>query len=117
MLLLWLILNAVFVWQVIQAARAAQDSRPLLVQLLAVDFVLWLAAFINMSFDVYLEGPQGGIWFWTSIGFGAWLVRAVRQGIDLEDPDEAAEPVAPSRLAGARGRAKLRAGFRATTSG
>jgi hypothetical protein len=25
---------------------------------------------INMAFDVYLEGPQGGIWFWSVLGLG-----------------------------------------------
>jgi O-Antigen ligase len=35
----------------------------------------WLSAFINMSFDVYLEGPEGGIWFWSIIGFGVAAMR------------------------------------------
>ena len=30
----------------------------------------WLAFLINGSFDVYLEGPMGGIWFWTVYGIG-----------------------------------------------
>jgi len=30
----------------------------------------WLALAIKASFDVYLEGPQGGIWYWTIIGVG-----------------------------------------------
>ncbi len=29
----------------------------------------WLALIVNMSFDVYLEGPQGGIWFWCLVGY------------------------------------------------
>lgn len=35
----------------------------------------WLAALTNASFDVYLEGPQGGIWFWCIIGFGVALIH------------------------------------------
>ena len=36
---------------------------------LHVWLIAHLAAFIiNSSFDVYLEGPQGGIWFWSLIG-------------------------------------------------
>jgi hypothetical protein len=38
----------------------------------------WLAATVSTSFDVYLEGPMGGIWFWLVIGIGwaaAWLYR------------------------------------------
>jgi hypothetical protein len=29
-----------------------------------------LALLVNGSFDVYLEGPAGGIWFWSVIGVG-----------------------------------------------
>ena len=35
----------------------------------------WSAAFINMSFDVYLEGPQGGFWFWSLMGVGVAAMR------------------------------------------
>lgn len=30
----------------------------------------WLAFIINASFDVFLEGPMGGIWFWSLFGIG-----------------------------------------------
>lgn len=33
-------------------------------------FCYWLAFLINGTFDVFLEGPQGGIWFWCWFGFG-----------------------------------------------
>jgi hypothetical protein len=33
--------------------------------------VFWIAFLINASFDVYLEGPMGGIWFWCVFGLGA----------------------------------------------
>jgi hypothetical protein len=39
---------------------------------------LWTAFVINASFDVFLEGPMGGIWFWTVFGVGAaatWIYR------------------------------------------
>jgi hypothetical protein len=39
---------------------------------------LWTAFVINASFDVFLEGPMGGIWFWTIFGVGAaatWIYR------------------------------------------
>jgi len=38
----------------------------------------WVAFIINMSFDVFLEGPMGGVWFWTYYGVGAaalWIYR------------------------------------------
>lgn len=45
---------------------------------------LWVLAYttallVNMSFDVYLEGPQGGIWFWSVIGFGIALSERQRR--------------------------------------
>jgi len=33
----------------------------------------WLAALVVMSFDPYLEGPQGGILFWSMLGMGIAL--------------------------------------------
>ncbi len=38
----------------------------------------WAAFLANMSFDVYLEGPPGGIWYWSLIGFGAAWAAAPR---------------------------------------
>jgi hypothetical protein len=35
----------------------------------------WLAFMVNITFDVYLEGPQGGIWFWSLFGFGVAVLR------------------------------------------
>ena len=43
----------------------------------------WLAFMINGSFDVVLEGPHGGIWFWTTYGVGLaalWLYRYCPNG-------------------------------------
>ena len=36
---------------------------------------------INGSFDVYLEGPQGGIWFWSIIGFGIAVTEVESRSI------------------------------------
>jgi hypothetical protein len=38
----------------------------------------WLALLINGSFDVFIEGPVGGIWFWSIYGVGLaalWVHR------------------------------------------
>ena len=40
----------------------------------------WAAFMINASFDVYLEGPQGGILFWSFFGFGMALLEMQRRG-------------------------------------
>lgn len=50
--------------------------------------VPYLTAFlINASFDVYLEGPMGGIWFWTVFGTGLAAAVAQRRAPSLlHDP-------------------------------
>ncbi|MCC7176378.1 MAG: O-antigen ligase family protein [Bryobacterales bacterium] len=53
------------------AARAKQTRRAALI----VWLLAYLAAFsVNSAFDVYLEGPQGGIWFWVMFGVGVSIV-------------------------------------------
>lgn len=45
---------------------------------IAVWFIAYLGALILMaSFDVFLEGPMGGVWFWSLIGMAyAYLLRS-----------------------------------------
>ena len=51
----------------LQARRTAgQEGAANIVWILAY----WTAFTVNGAFDVYLEGPQGGIWFWTMFGMG-----------------------------------------------
>ena len=38
-------------------------------------FCYWLGIMWNASFDVYLEGPMGGLWYWTVIGVGVAAAR------------------------------------------
>jgi O-Antigen ligase len=47
----------------------------------------WTASTVNATFDVYLEGPQGGIWFWALTGIGLVAMRAA--GVREGDPDRA----------------------------
>ena len=46
----------------------------------------WMAFIVNMSFDVYLEGPQGGIWFWCLIGFAIALTQAEKPKVPAPAP-------------------------------
>jgi hypothetical protein len=39
----------------------------------------FIAALVNASFDVYLEGPMGGIWFWCLYGIGLAAIVAYRK--------------------------------------
>lgn len=87
---LWVLLNAVWLLTMLRAlvrARRARDARGagLFVWLI----VLWAAALVNASFDVYLQGPHGGIWFWSVVGLGIALAREVpaesEQGVGTPD--------------------------------
>jgi O-antigen ligase len=74
-LVLWALLQLGFALSMlaglVRARRAGQDSRAaLFVWVLAY----WLAFLVNASFDVYLEGPQGGIWFWCVFAYGLALI-------------------------------------------
>lgn len=93
-LLLWVVLQAAFALSLLSAARRARrDGRGLWVAVIGWLFVYWAAAMIDASFDPFLQGPQGGIWFWTIIGLGIAAIDAVRRGVDpfsaRPAPDEA----------------------------
>jgi O-antigen ligase len=55
----------------IRARRRHDQTR---VALIAWVLAYWCAFLVNASFDVYLEGPQGGIWFWCIFAYGLALV-------------------------------------------
>ena len=69
-LLLWTILQGMFAIRClsayIRARRIRQDWQANL-DLWLLSY--WLAFMINSTFGVALESPQGGIWFWSLIGF------------------------------------------------
>ena len=46
--------------------------------LFLVLLVYWLGFMINATFDVFIEGPMGGIWYWSIYGVGLagmWIYR------------------------------------------
>jgi len=70
-LVIWLVLQGAFVVALVRLTRKMRRHKAtgwdrLYVWILA----FWAASVVNGSFDVYLEGPQGGIWFWSIFGFG-----------------------------------------------
>jgi hypothetical protein len=75
-LVLWIALQLAFVGGLTRAfflARRRRDVRWARID--AWVLVYWTAFMVNASFDVYLEGPQGGIWFWSLFGFGWAALR------------------------------------------
>jgi hypothetical protein len=85
---LWLTILGTFAITMLRARQIfLRQGETLLAGLAAWIFVYWLAAATNASFDVYIEGPQGGIWFWSLMGAGialSMLAISTRQRDDTE---------------------------------
>jgi O-antigen ligase len=89
-LVLWIVFNLGFA--IALARRAAGRGPPVRRAIFAWLFVYWAAMVVNASFDPYLQGPQGGIWYWTVVGIGlALIARPETAEIDTEEADEADE--------------------------
>lgn len=68
---LWAVLQAS--WVIVMLTRYVRSRRQGLLawsSIFAFLIVYWLAMTVNASFDVVLESPMGGIWFWTLFGVG-----------------------------------------------
>lgn len=100
-LLLWLVVQGLWFGTVIGAWRRARSAGQARWQgVFAFLSVYWLAALVNGSFDVYLEGPMGGIWFWTIFGAGmgaVWIYRH-QPGVLGEAAGAPEEEQAPPRF-------------------
>jgi hypothetical protein len=99
-LLLWIALQATFAFSLFQ--NFLRDRRAKRSKLAAIElwiFLYWLGFIINGSFDVFLEGPQGGIWYWSVFGFGlALIVDHQRIATELDNAP-AARPMLAARPA------------------
>jgi O-antigen ligase len=68
-------------------------------------FVYWLAFMTNASFDVFIEGPMGGVWFWVIYGVGlsaVWLYRHCPEVL-YETADSDGPQLLPAARRGGRG--------------
>ena len=76
----WVLLQLTFALSLLRAYfRASRAGQELWAKLNLWVLAYWAAFMINASFDVYLEGPQGGIWFWSLFGFGIALIETQRR--------------------------------------
>ena len=69
--LLWLLVHGTWFLSMLRGAFAAKRKN--LYQWHGIFCFLmcyWIALNANASFDVFLEGPMGGIWLWSVMGFG-----------------------------------------------
>jgi len=77
--ILWLALQGAFGFALLGAYRRARRERQERVAQLSLWILAyWIAFLVNASFDVYLEGPQGDIWFWSVFGVGIVITQLSR---------------------------------------
>jgi O-antigen ligase len=72
----------------VRSRRAQQQQWAALFMFL---LIYWLMFMSNTSFDVFIEGPMGGIWFWTLYGVGmaaVWLHRHEPQVLGSDEDSE-----------------------------
>lgn len=84
-LILWVLLQLSFAFVILRTARRATAlADPWWTMILGWVFIHWLASLVNATFDPYLQGPQGGIWFWVMFGVGLASVRMAEARIATE---------------------------------
>jgi O-antigen ligase len=87
--LFWVALQLGFAGALVRAyTRARLAHRGAWMRLNLWILIYWAAFMVNGAFDVFLEGPQGGIWFWSLFGFGIAALqvqgRRSREALDGE---------------------------------
>ena len=74
--LLWVLVQGYWATTVLRAyLRSRRMGQTRWAALLAFLMVYWAAFMANTAFDVFIEGPMGGIWFWCIYGTGLAAVR------------------------------------------
>lgn len=74
--LLWLAIQAAYGFSLVRTVMRGRRAGDVWLSMIAAwILVYWIAMLIDTSFDPYLEGPQGGIWYWALMGFGAAIAR------------------------------------------
>ncbi len=74
--ILWVALQVAFGVGLLRAALFNRRRGETVLAATAAWLLLyWVAMMIDTSVDPYIEGPQGGIWFWAVIGAGLVVMR------------------------------------------
>jgi hypothetical protein len=97
---LWVAAQLAWAFMVFDAfIRAARAKERRWTGMFVCLMAYWAAFMANIAFDVFLEGPVGGIWFWTLFGVGVAAVRIHKHNPRaLEDfPAETAAAERPAK--------------------
>jgi hypothetical protein len=85
--LLWILLQGGFALALLRAYfRANRLQHEQWAKVFLWILAYWTAFMTNAAFDVFLEGPQGGIWFWSLIGFGIAALQNQPRGLYVNAP-------------------------------
>ena len=80
----WLVMHGTWLYCVWRAyIRAKRRKEEAWAGVFLFLFAYYAAFMINGSFDVFIEGPMGGIWFWTIFGAGVGALWCYRYRRDL----------------------------------
>ena len=72
----WTMLLVLLVTRLLRSSRAARRAGDDTLARTCIWLLAYLGAFlVNAAFDVALEGPQAGIWFWCLCGLGLGAAR------------------------------------------
>jgi O-antigen ligase len=97
-LCLWLLVQmSWFLGMLVEYHRSRLSGERRWASLFLFLLAYWIALMINFSFDVSLEGPMLGVWFWTIYGVGLaamWVhKRHPKALIDHRQPSSRAQPL------------------------
>ncbi len=93
---LWLVLQTTFgVTLFLKYLKDRRFNRVRLARTEGWILLYWVAFLINATFDVTIEGPQGGIWFWSVFGLGLALI--LTPGTSAESSARQSISVPPAR--------------------
>lgn len=77
---LWVLLHLTWFMQMLRAYfRSMNRNHHSWSNVFLFLIAYWVAFMTNASFDVFLEGPMGGIWFWVLFGVGIGAMQIYRQ--------------------------------------
>lgn len=86
-LVLWIAVQGSWAAAVLGAARRAKRVGERHWESVFIFLLAYGAAFMcNATFDVFIEGPMGGVWFWTVFGAGLAAVWTFRRGTEAAHP-------------------------------
>ena len=104
-LVLWVALQLTWAASILRVLFfARRTGRPRAVGLMTFLLAYWVQLMVHAATGVVLEGPQGGIWFWTIFGVGAAAARMVRRDPDFFERMEFRADIAPTRRVAASAR-------------